>query len=159
MRSPRSRRAAVTASTALLLGVSACGTQGPPEVTWYSDGETVVVGPQVYCSTQLTDCEPAGRAAQLSVPPGDVLQVSLPTDIADAPWRMLTAYVDASGTNQVLDRYYAPGERLAVTVGLPEQADVLQFVEIQLPSAGVDADGNQVARATWSVQNSYTPQG
>lgn len=154
---PRLRRATSLVGAAVLaVTLSACATQGPPEVTFYSDRTTVVTGPQVLCSLDFTTCT-QGEAAQLDVPPGDVLQVSLPSEIFNAPWRMLTAYTDAQGDQQVRDDYYRPGARLAVTVDLGDPASVLQFVEIQLPSGATNADGTPVARGSWSVQNSYDP--
>lgn len=154
---PRLRRAASLAGAAVLVAtLSACAAQGPPEITFYADRTTVVAGPQVLCSLDFQSCTQGG-AAQLDVPPGDILQVSLPSEIFDAPWRMLTAYIDVAGQQQVRDDYYRPGERLAVTVALDDPASVLQFVEIQLPSGVTNPDGTPVARGSWSVQNSYDP--
>ena len=153
----RRRATAVVAAAVLAATVSACAQQGPPEITFYSDRTAVVTGPQVLCSLDFTRCT-QGEAAQLDVPPGHVLQVSLPSEIFGAPWRMLTAYTDAQGQQQVRDDYFRPGERLAVTVDLGDRASVLQFVEIQLPSGATNADGTPVARGSWSVQNSYVPR-
>lgn len=155
-RSRLRRATAIVGAAALAATVAACTAQGPPTVTFFADRHTAVVGPQVLCSLDFTSCI-QGQAAQLNIPPGDVLQVSLPAEIFDAPWRMLTAYTNGAGQQQLRDDYYRPGERLAVTVRLDDPASVLQFVEIQLPSGASNADGTPVARGSWSVQNSYDP--
>ncbi|MEO6882154.1 MAG: DUF2771 family protein [Mycobacteriaceae bacterium] len=156
-RLPRPRRAtALLGAAALALTVSACGTQGPPEITYYAHGATAVAGPLVLCALDFRSCVPAGLPARLDVPPGDPLQISLPAEIFNAPWRLITIYVDAAGTQRTRDQYYAPGAQLAVTVR-PGPGEVLQGVEIQLPSGATDADGKPVARGAWSLQNTYTP--
>jgi hypothetical protein len=159
-RSPLTRRLAqLVGGVAVLVAGAACAVPGPPQITFYADRQTVAAGPVVFCSIDFTACEPPGQVARLTVPPGYPLQVSLPTEIADAPWRMITVYLDASGTQQVREQYYRPGARLAVTVRLDDPASTLQGVEIQLPSGFTDAAGKPVARGAWSIRNDYTPHG
>ncbi len=150
------RRAAVLGAAALAASVTACSAQSLPEITYYSAGDTAVAGPVVLCSLDFTTCAPPGSSAELDVPPGDPLQLSLPSEIFGAPWRLITVYLDDTGAQRTREAYYRADERLAVTVRLGT-GELLQGVEVQLPSGATDADGNPVARAAWSLQNTYTP--
>lgn len=153
MVTPKKRSLAlVLSSLAVLVGASACSSSTElPEITYYADYTTTVAGPTTYCSLDFVNCS-TGSTAQLAVPIGSPLQISLPTDIANAPWRMLTTYRTAAGADEIEQRYFRPGERLAVTVTPPDPRDQLTGVEIQLPSGATDTDGNPIARATWSVR-------
>lgn len=83
--------------------------------------------------------------------PGSSLQLSLPQEIVDAPWRMLVVYQDASGQVVVQQQAHRAGETRAVTV--PSSEDLqLAGVEIQLPSAVIDEQGLTQARAAWSIK-------
>ena len=146
---------AVLAVVVVALGLSACGSPPVPTITFFADRESVVSRPVLYCPLDFKNCDPAGTAADLAVPPGRPLQISLPPEIADAPWRLITIYVDGAGKQQSRDRFYKPGERLAVTLRLGP-GELLQGVEIQLPSGATDQDGNPVARAAWALQNTYS---
>ncbi len=127
-----------------------------PEITFFADGDTVATGPTTYCSLDFTECR-TGSTAELPVRVGSPLQVSLPTDIGDAPWRLLTTYRTPAGADEITQQYFRPGERLAVTVTPPDPSAQLTGVEVQLPSGATDADGNPIARATWSVRTDPTP--
>lgn len=139
-------------TVALGTGIAGCSASTPlPQVTFYADYATAVTGPTLYCSFDFTRCS-TGSTAQLAVRRGTPLQVSLPTEIGEAPWRLLTSYRTAAGVDEILQRYYRPGERLAVTVTPPDPSDQLIGVEIQLPSGATDPAGDPIARATWSVR-------
>jgi len=139
-------------TVALGAGAVGCSSSTPlPQITFYADYTTTVTGPTTYCSFDFAQCS-TGSTAQLPVRPGTPLQVSLPTEIGEAPWRLLTSYRTAAGVDEIVQHYYRPGERLAVTVTPPEQGDQLIGVEIQLPSGATDPQGNPIARATWSVR-------
>lgn len=139
-------------AVALSVGAVGCAANTElPQITFYADYTTTVTGPTTYCSFDFTRCS-TGATAQLPVPPGSPLQISLPTDIADAPWRLLTSYRTPSGSDEIEQTYYRPGQRLAVTVTPPDPRDQLTGVEIQLPSGATDPQGNPIARATWSVR-------
>lgn len=147
------RRAGLLLCT-LALAASAAGCSAStelPQITFYADYTSTVTGPTTYCSFDFTQCR-TGSTAQLPVPVGQPLQVSLPADIGQAPWRMLTTYRTPAGVDQIAQRYFRPGERLAVTVTAPGPQDQLTGVEIQLPSGATDPQGNPIARATWSVR-------
>lgn len=154
MRRPHRTVLALAAGAAMVAG---CGSSAElPQITYYADGRTVVGGPVVYCQLDFRSCASPGDVTELAVPPGLPLQISLPNEIGEAPWRLITVSLDAAGVQQATDEYFRPGERLAVTVGL-DGTSLLQGVEIQLPSGAEDEEGNPVARAAWSLQNTYLP--
>ncbi|PBC46645.1 hypothetical protein CJ179_26665 [Rhodococcus sp. ACS1] len=121
-----------------------------PEITAFAHDRAEQVAPLGYCNLYLEDCE-TGDIAELDVPPGSSLQLSLPQEIVDAPWRMLIVYQDPSGQLLVQEQAHRAGETRAVTV--PSSEDLqLAGVEIQLPSAVVDEQGLTQARAAWSIK-------
>jgi hypothetical protein len=155
---PNKRRLGVLLC-AMALGAGAVGCSSStelPQITFYSDYSTTVTGPTTYCSLDFTRCS-TGTTAQLPVRIGSPLQISLPTAISDAPWRLLTSYRTPSGVDEVGQRYFRPGEKMAVTVTPPNPRDQLTGVEIQLPSGATDGNGNPIARATWSVHTDTAP--
>ncbi|NLU82427.1 DUF2771 domain-containing protein [Rhodococcus sp. HNM0569] len=122
----------------------------PVSVTAYSHGSTVEVTPYLYCTVNLEDCSEEGTIAPLDVPAGMPLQLSLPSEISSAPWRLLTVYQGPNGEPVVQARIYLSNDASAVTVpSTPELP--LVGVEIQLPSAVVDEQGQPKARAVWAV--------
>lgn len=122
-----------------------------PEITAYAYGKSVTVEPTQHCNLYLEDCI-ENPLATLDVPPGEPLQLSLPTDIADAPWRLIAVYGDVD-TGRILDDniIFEPGQRLAVTVPADPTLQLLG-IEVQLPSAVVDEAGKSIAHAVWGLQ-------
>nr|WP_068161630.1 DUF2771 domain-containing protein [Rhodococcus phenolicus] len=122
-----------------------------PTVTAFARGTSVTVEPTQHCNLYLEDCieNPLGM---LDVPAGYPLQLSLPSEIADAPWRLIVVYGDPkTGETFVDGRLFAPGEQRAVTVPSDPEIQLLG-VEIQLPSAVQDETGTAIAHAVWAVQ-------
>lgn len=136
--------------TCLTLLASCSVSPQLPQISYYATGETVREGPLRYCELDFTSCTD-GEIADLAVPAGGVLQISLPSEVFDAPWRLITVVRDADGTESQTDQFFRPGEQLAVTVE-PEEDVQLLGVEIQLPSGAEDSDGNPFSRATWSLR-------
>lgn len=142
-----------------------------PEITAYAHGKTVTVGPYKYCDLaltdggeiQLVDCRD-GAVAELDVPDGYPLQLSLPKKIAEAPWLMTLVYQLPDGTQLPMPsgRSSYPDGALALTI--PQTADVkvgdntlhlpLIGVELGLPVPGRDDAGNDVraVHAVWSIK-------
>ncbi|MGW0248072.1 DUF2771 domain-containing protein [Nocardia goodfellowii] len=151
-----------------------------PELTAYAHGQTVDVTPFAYCSVTMRDCRvlpqnPAdaagsvfdglpckeadcqrGRTTSLEVPPGYPLQVSLPSQIVNAPWLATLVYVREDGQIVIEEKWrdeYPEGAR-AITIDsrpLPELR--LVGVEIQLPILARDESGREgwVPHAAWSI--------
>ena len=85
-----------------------------PEISVYSRGEMVRVGPFLYCNVvNLDDCAAGGERGTLAVTARDPIQLSVPSAIGRAPWRLLTVYEDERDTTSTVFR---PGSRLAVTI-------------------------------------------
>ena len=125
-----------------------------PEVTAYAHGKSITVPPLRYCNLYLEDCVD-GELAELDVPADYPLQLSLPPEIANAPWRLITVFEGPTGELVTEERYYAPGEAAAVTVRSTQHPSLqLNGVEIQLPSAVIDEEGLPQAHATWAIKTS-----
>ncbi|GAB2932339.1 DUF2771 domain-containing protein [Rhodococcus aerolatus] len=138
---------ALTAAVVVLLPG---GTPENPQLTAYAGGETITVPPTLFCNVAITSCE-VGATATLPVPRGKSLQISLPSEIADAPWRLISVFTEPDGTQRTEDRFFRPGERLAVTVGSADPREQVAGAEVQLPSSVVDAQGVPQASATWGI--------
>lgn len=128
-----------------------------PQISAYSRGETVRVGPFVYCNViNLDDCTRADSLSALAVVAEDPVQVSVPSAISRAPWRLITVYEDERNTTIAVFR---PDTRLAVTVPTvdPERGRVVGIV-VQLMTLVQDQDGAvfDLPHAEWSVPLAWT---
>ncbi|WP_092529386.1 DUF2771 family protein [Amycolatopsis arida] len=152
-----------------VLGVAAfavVGCSAPPEpaVTFYADGDTVRTEPLIHCDALVRQCEQGGEPARLAVRPGRPVQISVPADVAEAPWVVNVQYLDAAGEPRpVRQEFFSPGTQHAhtVTAGPGDQLLVVEVQQLGAAFAGdeegnpiVDEEGNPqlVARAIWSLQ-------
>ncbi len=129
------------------------GGHALPQVSAYSRGTTVRVGPYLYCNViDLNDCEQDGAQGELAVTERYPVQLSVPTEIARAPWRLLKIYADERDTTTTS---YRPGTRLAVTVPTldPHRGRVVGLV-VQLLTLVQDQDGElrDLPHAEWSLR-------
>lgn len=123
----------------------------PPQVTAYAAGTSVAANPTQYCNLYLEDCVEQ-EITTLDVPAGYPLQLSLPAEISDAPWRLIVVYGDTETGQTYLDGVmFESGAQRAVTVPSDPSMQLLG-VEIQLPSAVVDEAGEPIAHAVWAIQ-------
>ncbi|GAA4489338.1 hypothetical protein GCM10023094_50740 [Rhodococcus olei] len=102
-----------------------------PTITAYAHGNSVRVDAGVCDSSmRCADLE----VANLPVPPGSPLELSLPKDIADGNWRLNVQFGDPR-TGEVFEGYrdYTAGEAYAVTVPTREHEQLLGVI-IQQPS-------------------------
>ncbi|MFC7448114.1 DUF2771 domain-containing protein [Rhodococcus daqingensis] len=132
--------------TALVRGAD----EKPPQITAFAGGKSLEVGPTQYCNLYLEDCV-EGPVAELRVPRGNPLQISLPGDISDGLWRVVMVYQLDDGTVGIDERYHSPGEALAITVETPDGMQ-LNGIEIQQPSAVVNEQGLPLVHATWAIK-------
>ncbi|MBB5924020.1 hypothetical protein FHR81_005097 [Actinoalloteichus hoggarensis] len=128
----RSRLARLAATMLACLTVAGCAAPATPRVSFYADRETIHVEPAQLCDAQLTECSVNEAAVGvLRVPPGAPLQISVPHHVGDTPWQVVFRYrVDGEvvdGRSEV----FAPEERLAYTLRLPEADAQLEAVEVQ----------------------------
>lgn len=122
-----------------------------PEISAYSQGHLARVGPYRFCRVfDPTDCIVPGDQGELPVSARQPVQLSVPSEIARAPWVLLRSYEDDD-----LVEIVAPNTKLAVTIPtLDAQRGRLTGVVVQLPTWVRDEAGNEfpVPHAEWSVQ-------
>ena len=124
-----------------------------PEISAYSRGETIRVGPYLYCNViNLNDCAKSAAQGELSVTDRDPVQLSVPTAISRAPWRLLRVYEDETNTTTTV---YRPDTRLAVTIPTvdPQRGRTVGLV-VQLLTLVQDQNGElrDLPHAEWSVK-------
>ena len=124
-----------------------------PQVSAYSRGTTVRVGPYLYCNViNLNECVTDSAQEQLSVSEDYPVQLSVPSAIARAPWRLLKVYADERDTTTTSFR---PGTHLAVTVPTvdPQRGRMVGLV-VQLLTLVQDETGDlrDLPHAEWSVR-------
>jgi hypothetical protein len=122
-----------------------------PEISAYSDGQLVRVGPYRYCEVlNPTECETPRADGQLSVDPRHAVQVSVPSAIARAPWVLVRSYESGDAVDE-----FRPDTKLAVTVPTVDPHRGRLFgIAVQLPTLVRDEAGNEfpVPHAEWSVR-------
>ncbi len=148
--------AGLLAAAALLL--ASC-TAPRPTVTFYGNRTAVDVQAELWCQVDTTaltvSCPPnpdTSRDGHLTMAPGQLLQINVPTDIGNDPWLVVFEYRDAAGAAQTGRTEVFTDGRLAYTLrDLPTGAQLTR-VEVQsglLPTQ--DASGATVIAAsrTW----------
>lgn len=122
-----------------------------PQISAYSRGQLVRVGPYRYCEVlNPTDCETPRTDGELTVDPRHPVQLSVPPAIARAPWILVRSYEGAD----VVDEF-RPDTKLAVTIPTVDPNRGKLFgVAVQLPTLVRDEAGNEfpVPHAEWSVR-------
>jgi hypothetical protein len=158
------RLVAVLVAVAL---VSAAGTaalvwhlsrdRGPdlPEISAYSQGHLTRVGPYRFCEVlNPTDCTTPAEQGELPITGRAPVQLSVPPEIAKAPWVLLRAYEDDAVVQE-----FRPNARLAVTIPTVDpRRGRLTGIAVQLPTLVRDEAGNEfpVPHAEWSVRTEWT---
>jgi Protein of unknown function (DUF2771) len=135
--------------------LAGCSSDGePPRVSFAAAGSTVTAGPTQYCDVGVQECQGDGGAAvTLEVPPGEVVQVSVPESVSEAPWQVVFRYRAADGTKtQARSTVFPAGQRSEYKLELPAANAQLETVEVQQFGAAMvtGTDGVDFAtRATW----------
>ncbi len=128
-----------------------------PEISAYSRGHLARVGPYRYCDVlNLNACRMPGVQGELPVNDRDPVQLSVPAEIARAPWRLLQVYEDPIDTTVTVFR---PDTRLAVTVPTVDpHRGRLTGVAVQLLTLVLDPAGElqEVPHAEWSVRTVWS---
>lgn len=126
---------------------------GFPEISAYSHGASVRVGPYRFCQVlDLNNCEISETTGDLAVNSRNPVQLSVPSAIARAPWWLLRGYEDAP-TPVVSE--FRPGTTLAVTIPTVDaRFGRLTGFAVQLPTLVRDEAGNEfpLPHAEWSVR-------
>jgi hypothetical protein len=127
--------------------------QRPPEISAYSHGQLVRVGPYLYCNVlNLNECQQPQAQGELRVNDHYPVQLSVPEAISRAPWRLLQVYEDPANTATTMFR---PGSRFAVTIpSVDPQRGRLTGIVVQLLTLVLDPSGElrDVPHAEWSVR-------
>ncbi len=125
-----------------------------PEISAYSHGQLVRVGPYRYCAVlDPTDCEVFEEQGELPVTERGAVQLSVPPAIARAPWVLLRQYEDSDVIEE-----FRPDSRLAVTIPtMDPRRGKLTGLAVQLPTL-IRVDGNEVPapHAEWSVRTVWS---
>lgn len=127
-----------------------------PEISAYTRGQLVRLGPYDYCNVRdLNDCEAARTVGQLAIDPrhADPVQLSVPAAIAKAPWVLVRSYEDSDIVNE-----FRPDSTHAVTIPTvdPQRGRLFGFA-VQLPTIVQDEQGNEFpgVHAEWSVKTAW----
>lgn len=152
------RRVLPVLAAALL--VAGCGG-ALPQVRFAAGPAGAVAGPAQYCDLDLTDCtgDPAAPV-ELAVPPGTPLQITVPAEVAAAPWHVVFTYRDSAG-QQVDERspLFGPGQRSLYTLELPTPDARLIEAQVQQfgPAPAINPETGEIefpVRASWVVRAS-----
>ncbi|WP_214406599.1 DUF2771 family protein [Pseudonocardia lacus] len=151
------RTAALTAALAVGLLATACSAQ-PPQVTFAAGTASVAAGPTQFCEIDLSECADPGTPVELAVPVGTALRITVPDEVAEAPWHVVFSYRDDAG--QQVDersRLFPPGSSPDYTLELPTPAAQLLEAQVQQfgPAPQMDPDTQEIQfpiRASWVVR-------
>jgi hypothetical protein len=139
-------------TAALLWWLSRTPAPEHPEISAFTHGQLVRVGPYRYCDVYvITRCDTPQTVGELVVTSRDPVQLSVPPSIARAPWVLIRAY--EGGGDPAVDEF-RPGTRLAVTIPTVDpHRGRLTGIAVQLPTLVRDENGNEFPwpHAEWSV--------
>ncbi len=125
-----------------------------PEISAYTRGQLVRVGPYQFCNVlNPTECETPRSDGELAVDARNAVQLSVPQAIARAPWVLVRSYEGAD----VVDEFRS-SSTLAVTIPTmdPHRGRLFGFA-VQLPTLVRDEAGNEFpwTHAEWSVRTTW----
>jgi len=128
-----------------------------PQISVFSRGHTERVGPYMFCNVlNLNDCQNPRTQGELRVTSRQPVQLSVPEEIARAPWRLLRIYENVSDSTVAL---YRPDTRMAVTIPTFDQhRGRLVGIVVQLSTLVMDQDNElrEVPHAEWSVRLAWS---
>ncbi|MDX1890163.1 DUF2771 domain-containing protein [Mycolicibacterium sp. 050158] len=123
-----------------------------PEISAYTHGQLVRVGPYRFCDVfEITECDVPKTVGELDVTSRDPVQLSVPPAIARAPWVLIRAY--EGGAEPTVDEF-RPDTKLAVTIPTVDpRRGRLTGIAVQLPTLVRDEQNNEFPwpHAEWSV--------
>jgi len=127
-----------------------------PQISAYSNGQLTRVGPYQYCEVlDLNACVIPAETGELTVNARHPVQLSVPEQIARAPWVLKLAYEDSPVPQALL---MGPNTRLTATIPTvdPNHGRLLG-IAVQLLTLVRDADDEEVPfpHAEWSVRTNW----
>ncbi len=151
---------AVLASVAtgvLIWRLTRSPTPEHPEISAYTRGQLVRVGPYRYCNVKdLNDCDMPKAMGELVVTSRNPVQLSVPLAISKAPWVLLRAY---EGPDDTVVEAFARGTTRAVTIPTVDpRRGRLTGIAVELPTWVRDEQGNEfpLPHAEWSVSTVWS---
>ncbi|WP_019970562.1 DUF2771 domain-containing protein [Mycobacterium sp. 141] len=145
-----------TAGTAVAVWRLSRGHDELPKISAYTNGHLTRVGPFRYCPVlNLNDCSQLGSQGELRVSKEHPVQLSVPSSIARAPWRLLRVYENPIDTTLSI---YRPDTTLAVTIPTVDpQRGRLTGIAVQLLTLVQDQNGEvfDLPHAEWSVRTNW----
>ena len=124
--------------------VAGCSAPGPAEVTFYADGHTIRAAPVISCdySQKLEKpCQSTGSPPSLKLRPGKPVQISVPGEVANAPWQIVFEYLTPQGEFKRSDPIpFTSLDRYAYTVTPPGPGDRISAVDVQQFTAVLRTD-------------------
>ena len=128
-----------------------------PDISAYSLGHLVRVGPYRYCNVvNLDECENNQTLGVVPVDDRNPVQLSVPTEISRAPWLLRSFYDDPRDTTLEVSR---PNARLAATIPtIGSHGGRLNRVVVQLLTLVKDEQGDlfPMPHAEWSVRTVWS---
>ena len=128
-----------------------------PEISAYTRGQLVRVGPYRYCNVRdLNDCDVPKSMGELVVTSRNPVQLSVPLAISKAPWVLLRAY---EGPDDAVVEKFAPNTTRAVTIPTVDpRRGRLTGIAVELPTWVRDEQGNEfpLPHAEWSVSTVWS---
>lgn len=142
-----------TATGILVWQLALAPRQAHPEISAYTRGQLVHVGPYRFCEPRdLNSCEFPETTGELTLSARDQVQLSVPPAIARAPWVLLLSYEEPNGPPPL---QFTRNSTLAVTIPTvdPRYGKLTGFA-VQLPTWVRDEQGNEfpLPHAEWAVR-------
>nr|WP_236950419.1 DUF2771 domain-containing protein [Mycobacterium sp. MS1601] len=129
------------------------GGHGLPEISAFTGGQLIRVGPFLYCNVlDLNDCATPQSQGELRVTERNRVQLSVPEAIAAAPWRLMVVYENPDNTTISTFR---PDSRLSATIPTVDpQRGRATGLAVQLLTLVTDGNDEirEVPHAEWSVR-------
>ncbi|KUH94567.1 DUF2771 domain-containing protein [Mycobacterium sp. IS-1556] len=138
----------------LIWRLSAHDSPKYPEISAFSHGHLVRVGPYRYCEVlNPTKCEVFAEQGELPVTERDAVQLSVPPAIARAPWVLLRQYEGGDVIEE-----FRPETRLAVTIPTvdPRRGKLTGFAVLLPTLIRIDGEEVPAPHAEWSVRTVWS---
>jgi hypothetical protein len=155
------RAVVVVAAVLAVVALAGCGSSAPPTVEFRSSAGGVRTGPAQYCDVKVTSCANHPDAVvKLVVPPGQPLSISVPRELAAAPWQVVFGYRTTTG-ERVDGRspVFPPNQRTDYQLVLPDPTDQLLTAQVQqfggaTPTTGPNGEVSFPIRGSWVLTTS-----
>ncbi|GAA2969313.1 DUF2771 family protein [Actinokineospora diospyrosa] len=148
-------RRAITATLAgATIVLAGCSAPPPPDVTFYTDGETANASPMWLCEVGKEKClQDLHAMVTLPTRKGQPVQISVSSGVADSPWGVVFSYIDKDGQQMAASSTLITKD-LSYTLTPPPEAERLVYVEVQKLQV---VRGKLVQAGVWALGTSQRP--